>query len=153
MIFTFCTLYSFSTVDLKLGLTSTRAGLGLAPSFSFTSLLESSTPSVTSTYLVSFFSKFSAVSGASSGSNFFSLPGSTTSSTLELCMEELMGISSDHPGAVRFLKRWFEKGRFQEICYNTSILLFGNIEILQWLLMKFALMCSFSTTIRCNIYM
>ena len=56
----------------------------------------------------------SAVLRSSSGSVFFSLPESTSSSTLESCMVDLMGISSDHPGQWDFLNADLKKAGFKK---------------------------------------
>ena len=92
MVFTFSHFISYSTLDSKLGQTTTRTVSGLRASFPFTSLLNSSTPP-TSTDLVSASSRFSSALGSSSGSTFLSLPGSTLSSALESCLGDLMEIS------------------------------------------------------------
>merc|ERR1712240_163349 len=84
VVFNFSHFISYSTLDSKLGQTTTRTVSGLRSSFPFTSLLNSSTPP-TSTDLVSASSRFSFALGSSSGSTFLSLPGSTLSSALESC--------------------------------------------------------------------
>ena len=55
-------------------------------------------------------------------------------------MEDLMWISSDHPGQWDFLNADLKKASFKksDIIYQTADL--GNMELSQWLLMEIVLM-------------